>query len=252
MLGKAMHTLVMVPAMMSCFFPVALTATTKSGLSQALISPRRATYFAWGANSWISGISGPFGPCGTDAVVMTGSFASVATLASVVTLARSVVIGMSPMVWNRPLWWSISSMAAFRGSRIGLAPLKFAGALMRGLLGIVRYEAEQSRIPGSCAIETGVGKHGTGLLSWGRTRPSSLRSPAPRRARSVACQRVPGLGSREAASQERLGPRGGHAGRSLLPGRRRGERHAVTPEDLDHLRAVGRTATSGADHLGRL
>jgi hypothetical protein len=46
--GKAMHTLVMVPAMISCFFPAAFTAATKSGLSLALISPRRATYFACG------------------------------------------------------------------------------------------------------------------------------------------------------------------------------------------------------------
>jgi hypothetical protein len=38
-----MQTLVMVPAMMSCFLPVALTALTKSSLSQALISPLRAT-----------------------------------------------------------------------------------------------------------------------------------------------------------------------------------------------------------------
>src|SRR5690242_6755122 len=116
MAGKAMHTLVMVPAMMSCFLPVALTAATKSGLSQTLISPRRATYWAWGAYLRISGIGGPLGPCGTDALVMTGTFASVATLASVVALARSVGIGMSPTVWNRPLWWSISSMTALLGS----------------------------------------------------------------------------------------------------------------------------------------
>src|SRR5256885_5258340 len=89
MLGKAMQTLVIVPAMMSCLRPVALTAATNSGLSQALISPLRATYRACGAYWWISGIKGPFGPCGTDAVVMTGIFASVATLASVVALARS-------------------------------------------------------------------------------------------------------------------------------------------------------------------
>src|SRR5256885_15039724 len=41
---SAMQTLVIVPAMMSCLRPVALTAATNSGLSQALISPLRATY----------------------------------------------------------------------------------------------------------------------------------------------------------------------------------------------------------------
>jgi hypothetical protein len=44
-----MHTLVMVPAMISCLRPVAFTAATNSGLSQALISPLRATYWACGA-----------------------------------------------------------------------------------------------------------------------------------------------------------------------------------------------------------
>ncbi|MNH29471.1 hypothetical protein D3C79_897050 [compost metagenome] len=98
-----MQTLVMVPAMISCFLPVALTAATKSGLSQALISPLRATYCACGAFSWISGISGPFGPCGTDAVVITGILASVAILARAAARWRSSGIGMSPTVWNKPL-----------------------------------------------------------------------------------------------------------------------------------------------------
>ena len=121
-----MHTLVMVPAMISCFLPVALTAATNSGLSQALISPLRATYLAWGADSWISGISGPLGPCGTEAVVMTGIFARVAILASVVALDRRVGMGMSCTVWNSPLWWSINSMTALSGSILGTCPLKFA------------------------------------------------------------------------------------------------------------------------------
>src|SRR3989442_7463182 len=114
-----MHTLVMVPAMISVLRPVALTAATKSGLSQALISPLRATYLACGAFSWISGISGPFGPCGTDAVVITGILHSVAILASAAAWARSLGIGMSFTVWNRPLWWSISSIAASLGSMTG-------------------------------------------------------------------------------------------------------------------------------------
>ncbi|MDT4822999.1 hypothetical protein FQZ97_562190 [compost metagenome] len=98
-----MHTLVMVPAMISCLRPVASTAATKSGLSQALISPLRATYWACGAASCISGINGPFGPCGTEAVVITGICARLATLARVTALARSSGIGMSFTVWNRPL-----------------------------------------------------------------------------------------------------------------------------------------------------
>lgn len=105
--------------MISVLRPVAFTAATKSGLSQALISPLRATYFACGAFSCISGISGPFGPCGTEAVVMTGIRASVATFASVTAFARSSVIGMSLTVWNRPLWWSMSSMTASFGSMTG-------------------------------------------------------------------------------------------------------------------------------------
>ena len=77
---KAMQTLVIVPAIISVLRPVAFTAATNSGLSRALISPLRATYCACGALAWISGISGPFGPCGTDAVVITGIFASEAIL----------------------------------------------------------------------------------------------------------------------------------------------------------------------------
>ena len=125
-----MQTLVMVPAMIRVLRPVALTAATNSGLSQALISPRRATYCAWGALSWISGINGPFGPCGTEAVVMTGILLSVAMLARAAARARSSGMGMSPTVWNRPLWWSMSSMAASSGSITGRWPLKLAGVVM--------------------------------------------------------------------------------------------------------------------------
>ncbi|MNY08378.1 hypothetical protein D3C86_1412290 [compost metagenome] len=98
-----MQTLVMVPAMIRVLRPVAFTAATKSGLSQALISPLRATYWACGALAWISGISGPFGPCGTEAVVMTGSLARVAIEARAAAWRRRVVIGMSATVWNSPL-----------------------------------------------------------------------------------------------------------------------------------------------------
>lgn len=44
-----MQTLVIVPAMIRVLRPVALTAATKSALSHALISLRRATYVACGA-----------------------------------------------------------------------------------------------------------------------------------------------------------------------------------------------------------
>ncbi|MCY1310176.1 hypothetical protein D9M70_603430 [compost metagenome] len=40
--GKATHTSVTTPAMISCFLPVAFTALTKSSLSQALMLPGRA------------------------------------------------------------------------------------------------------------------------------------------------------------------------------------------------------------------
>ncbi|KAG1529541.1 hypothetical protein G6F50_017929 [Rhizopus delemar] len=40
--GNATHTSVTTPAMSSCFLPVALTALTKSSLSQALMLPGRA------------------------------------------------------------------------------------------------------------------------------------------------------------------------------------------------------------------
>src|SRR4030095_13303174 len=70
--GNATQTLVQTPAMISVFLPVARTALTKSSLSHALISPLRGTKTAWGAEAWISGISGPFGPSGTDADVING------------------------------------------------------------------------------------------------------------------------------------------------------------------------------------
>src|SRR5207249_7557148 len=130
MAGNATHTLKMVPAMIKVFLPVALTAATKSGLSQALISPLRATYLACGAFCMISGIIGPFGPCGTEAVVITGRLESVAILASAAACALSSGIGMSFTVWKRPLWWSISSMAASVGMITGFWLLKFAGVLM--------------------------------------------------------------------------------------------------------------------------
>lgn len=45
--------------MMSCFLPVALTALTKSSLSQALMLPGRAMFGTSGKSSFSSGMSGP-------------------------------------------------------------------------------------------------------------------------------------------------------------------------------------------------
>ena len=47
-------------------------------------------------------MSGPFGPLGSDAVVMTGILSSVATLAISVVFARSSATLMSLTVWKRP------------------------------------------------------------------------------------------------------------------------------------------------------
>jgi hypothetical protein len=50
------------------------------------------------------GISGPFGPCGTDAEVITGISSRLASFASMVVLARSSATPMSFTVWKRPDW----------------------------------------------------------------------------------------------------------------------------------------------------
>ena len=52
------------PARMTCFLPVALTAARKSLLSHALTSPVRLMNGASGCMSVISLGSGPFGPVG--------------------------------------------------------------------------------------------------------------------------------------------------------------------------------------------
>ncbi|MNT27946.1 hypothetical protein D3C72_1635990 [compost metagenome] len=79
---------------------------------------------------WISGINGPFGPSGTEAVVNVGMLARRDSLASAVTWPRSTCCSMSRTSWNKPLWWSISSMTASSGSIIGGKPWKLAGVLM--------------------------------------------------------------------------------------------------------------------------
>src|SRR5262245_3302463 len=96
------QTLVHTPAMIKVFLRVSRTVLTMSALSQALTSPVRGTYVACGAASWISGMSGPFGPSGTEAVVITGAFTIAATFANAVVLVRNSVMGMSFTFWNRP------------------------------------------------------------------------------------------------------------------------------------------------------
>ena len=49
-------------------------------------------------------MSGPFGPSGSDAVVMRGIFASLASFARTTVLVRSSATGTSFTVWNRPFW----------------------------------------------------------------------------------------------------------------------------------------------------
>ena len=49
-------------------------------------------------------MSGPFVPFGSEAVVITGIFISVASLASITALDRSSATGMSFTVWNKPDW----------------------------------------------------------------------------------------------------------------------------------------------------
>jgi hypothetical protein len=73
-------------------------------LSQAFTSPLRPTYSACGANWWISGISGAFGPLGSDAVVITGIFMRAASFASMIVLLRNSTMPMSFTVWNNPVW----------------------------------------------------------------------------------------------------------------------------------------------------
>ena len=57
-----MLTSVVMPAIMTCVFPVARTALRKSSLSHASTSPFRLMYGAFGCISVISLGSGPFGP----------------------------------------------------------------------------------------------------------------------------------------------------------------------------------------------
>ncbi|MNG04123.1 hypothetical protein D3C84_872340 [compost metagenome] len=65
--------------MISCLRPVALTALTKSSLSQALIWPGRGMYGASGNCSFNSGTIGPFGPFSKLVVRMVGSLKNLAT-----------------------------------------------------------------------------------------------------------------------------------------------------------------------------
>jgi hypothetical protein len=95
MAGKAMQTLVMVPAMIRLLAARGLHGGDEVGVVPGVDLALARHILAWGALAWISGISGPFGPWGTEAVVMTGSLASVAIEARAAAWRRSVVIGMS-------------------------------------------------------------------------------------------------------------------------------------------------------------
>src|SRR5271166_3536237 len=86
-------------------------------------------------------MGGPFGPCGTDAVVITGILHSDAILASAAAWERSFGIGISPMVWKSPLWWSISSIAASFGSMTGFWPSKLAGLAIVATVYLLRLQA---------------------------------------------------------------------------------------------------------------
>ena len=70
--GKATQTSVTTPAIISCFFPVALMALTNSSLSHALICPGRAIFGALGNKSTSSCMSGPLGPFSKLVVKITG------------------------------------------------------------------------------------------------------------------------------------------------------------------------------------
>ncbi len=84
--GKATQTSVTTPAMINCFLPVALTALTKSSLSQALMLPGRAMYGASGNVSFSSWTSGPLGPSSKLVVRMVGSLKYSARSAKASTL----------------------------------------------------------------------------------------------------------------------------------------------------------------------
>lgn len=114
-----MHTLVMVPAMISCFLPVALTALTKSSLSQALMLPGRAMYGACGNISLSSGTSGPLGPSSKLVVRMVGKLKNLAMSANARTLFLNSSGLKSRTRESRPAWWSTNSTAAsFLSSRL--------------------------------------------------------------------------------------------------------------------------------------
>jgi hypothetical protein len=63
------------------------------------------------------------------------------------------------------------------------------------------------------------------------------------------------LSTSAASREQQRAARGAAAGRNhtsrpLLSRRGRGHRHAMTPEDVQHLRVVGRAAGGGTDYFG--
>src|SRR6516165_1593242 len=93
--GNITQTLVHTPPIIKVRLPVSCTVLTKSALSQALTSPLRGTWTACGAASWISGMGGPLGPSGTEAVVISGISSNAANFARAIVLDRNSATLMS-------------------------------------------------------------------------------------------------------------------------------------------------------------
>lgn len=110
--GNATQTSVTTPAMMICLRPVALTALTKSSLSQALIWPGRAMYGASGNSALSSGTRGPLGPLSKLVVRMVGRLKNLATSARASTLFLNSFGEKSCTSEIRPVWWSTNRTTA--------------------------------------------------------------------------------------------------------------------------------------------
>src|SRR5471032_1892665 len=110
--GNVTQTSVTTPAMINCLRPVALTALTKSSLSQALIWPGRGMYGASGNSALSSGTNGPLGPVSKLVVRMVGSLKNLATSASASTLFLNSLGEKSCTSEINPVWWSTNSTTA--------------------------------------------------------------------------------------------------------------------------------------------
>jgi len=93
--------------MITCFFPVALTAFTKSSLSMALIWPGRRIRGASGRASRISLTIGPLGPESNEVVRIEGAPKYFAVWARPRTFVRNSVGSKSRTSWMRPDYTSL-------------------------------------------------------------------------------------------------------------------------------------------------